>query len=454
MRPTPTARLLALATLSSLALAACGGGDSSTDDDSGGTDSPTQSSPDQSTSAEPSGDGEPSGSDEPSGDDTASEGTSPSGEPSASGSESPDDEASPSGSGEPAAAGTSFTVVATGDVLVHSDIITQAGRNGPGEAYDFTPMFAPVTPWLAGGDLTICNQETPLSPDNTGLTDSMKIAVFNTPHEQADALVEAGIDACSTANNHTLDQGVEGARDTRQIMNDAGVVPIGPAEVPTGGQQGDGSDNPVVLDAGGQKVGVLTYSYNVANAGLSANLSSHPWMEKHMWFAQKKAGIEAQAQQARDEGADVVVAVIHWGAEYSIPPRPEQEQLAQQLLQGDQVDAIFGHHAHLPQPCATINDKTVFYGLGNFLSAQRKKPTNNFPPHVQDGMIGGVTFTADGKGGWTQQASYKPTIVTQPEFVIEPVSETEHPESFQRTSSTLQKLGADSCNAEIMEPQG
>ena len=166
----------------------------------------------------------------------------------------------------------------------------------------------------------------------------------------------------------------------------------------TGGQQGDGSDNPVLLEAGDQTVGVLTYSYNVANAGLSEELSSHPWMEKHMWFAQKKAGIEAQAKQAREQGADVVVAVVHWGAEYSIPPRPEQEQLANQLLKGDQVDAIFGHHAHLPQPCATINDKTVFYGLGNFLSAQRKKPTNNFPPQVQDGMIAGITFTADGGG--------------------------------------------------------
>ena len=450
MHTSVTTRTLALAALSSLTLAACSGGGGSDPSSPDTPGSPSDSSP----ADEPSGSGEAepseSDSDSPSGSASASDEASPSGEAEPSG----DSSSSPSGSGEAAAAGTSFTVVATGDVLVHRDIITQARANGSGGGYDFSPMFAPVKPWLAGGDVTICNQETPLSPDNTGLTNSNKIAVFNTPHEQADALAEAGIDACSTANNHTLDQGIDGITATRALMDEAGVVPIGPAEAPTGGQQGDGSDNPVLLEAGDQTVGVLTYSYNVANAGLSEELSSHPWMEKHMWFAQKKAGIEAQAKQAREQGADVVVAVVHWGAEYSIPPRPEQEQLANQLLKGDQVDAIFGHHAHLPQPCATINDKTVFYGLGNFLSAQRKKPTNNFPPQVQDGMIAGITFTADGEGGWTQQASYQPTIVTQPEFVIEPVSPTEHPESFQRTSSTVEKLGAASCNAEIMQPRG
>ncbi len=451
MRTSTFQPSLAVAAVASLTLAACSGDDQ-------GTDSTTTDSSSTDSGSGPASDS--SSGDSPSAGDSSSDAASSEGASSGSEGAESSEGASPSASdgssapaGDPAAQGESFTVVATGDVLIHSDIIAQAKKNAGGTGYDFNPMFAQVKPWLSAGDTTICNQETPLSPTNTGLTDSMKIAVFNTPHEQADALVEAGIDACSTANNHTFDQGVQGIKDTREIMTTAGVTPIGPSETPQGGQQGDGSDNPVIVDAGGHKVGVLTYSYNVANAGLSANLSSHPWMEKHMWFAQKKAGIEAQAKKAREEGAEVVVAIVHWGAEYSIPPRPEQEQLANQLLKGDQVDAIFGHHAHLPQPCSTINGKTVFYGLGNFISAQRKKPTNNFPPQVQDGLIGGVTFTADGKGGWTQQASYKPTITSQPEFVIEPVSAESHPDSWARTQATITRDAT--CKAQLMEtPQG
>ncbi|MFC0358581.1 CapA family protein [Kytococcus schroeteri] len=445
MRSTTTHRTLALAALAGVALSACSGGA----DDPATTGSTT--TPSSQASGAPSGGG-PADASAP--DASAGESAEPS--PGASSSSSTGD-ASGAPSGSPAEAapkGTSFTVVATGDVLVHSDVIKQAKANAGGKGYDFAPMFAQVKPWLAGGDVAICNQETPLSPDNTNLTQSMKIAVFNTPHEQADALAGAGIDACSTSNNHTLDQGVDGIRATRKIMEDAGVTPIGPAADATGGQQGDGSDNPVLVKAGDRTVGVVTYSYNVANAGLSPSLPSHPWMEKHMWMAQGKKGIEAQARKAREQGADVVVAVMHWGAEYSIPPRPEQEDMAHQLLEGDQVDAIVGHHAHLPQPCATINDKTVFYGLGNFLSAQRKKPTNSFPPQVQDGMIAGITFTADGKGGWDQKASYQPTLTTQPAFEVAPVSETQHPESFARTKATIERLGAASCHAEIMQPQG
>ncbi|WP_462417785.1 CapA family protein [Kytococcus sp. Marseille-QA3725] len=439
MRSTTLRTSFALAAVAGLSLSACSQGTPSGED----SDSP-------STSQEQSGD--TGGTDGGSGSGTPSDDASSSDAPSDGGSTggSPSD----GGSGEPAAKGTSFTLVSTGDVLVHSDVIKQAKANADGSGYDFAPMFEEVKPWLDGGDVTICNQETPLSPDNKDLTDSMKIAVFNTPHEQADALSGAGVDACSTSNNHTLDQGEKGIADTRKIMEEAGVTPIGPAEDANGGQQGDGSDNPVLVDAGDQKVGVLTYSYNVANQGISEELSSHPWMEKHMWFAQKKKGIEEQAAQAREEGADVVVAVMHWGQEYSTPPRPEQEDLAKQLLEGDQVDAIVGHHAHLPQPCATINDKTVFYGLGNFLSAQRKKPTNGFPPQVQDGVIAGITFTADGEGGWDQQASYQPTTVTQPEFVIEPATQEEHAESFARTSETMNRLGDQSCDAELMQPKG
>ncbi|SNC72296.1 poly-gamma-glutamate synthesis protein (capsule biosynthesis protein) [Kytococcus aerolatus] len=450
-----TVRPAAALATAGLLLSACSGdrGGEPSAQGSSPAASATTSSPatDPAASGTSTGPGSSAGAETPGGSASPAEGASGSGEPSASGS-SPDSSTS---TGAPAGKGESFTVLSTGDVLAHAAVIRSAKGFGTGDAYDFTPQLEPVAPFLQAGDLTLCNQETPLTPTNEDVTAQQNIMVFNTPHEQAEALAEAGFDACSTSNNHTLDQGVEGVERTREVMEEAGVLPIGPAESATAGRTEDGGDNPTILEADGHKVGVLTYSYNVANMGLAQSLPSHPWMEQHMWFAQGPEGIAEQAAEAREQGAEVVVAVVHWGTEYVAMPTAEQDQLAQQLLGEDSgVDAIFGHHAHVPQPCQTIEGRTVFYGLGNFLSAQRKKPTNTFPPNVQDGAIAGITFTADGKGGWEQQASVQPTWVTQPDHVIEPATPDQHAESHARTMDVMNRLGDSSCQPTELTPQG
>src|SRR5699024_9881808 len=58
----------------------------------------------------------------------------------------------------------------------------------------------------------------------------------------------------------------------------------------------------------------------------------------------------AQAAAARDEGADLVVASLHWGAGYVSEPGAEQVAIAEELAQSGQIDLIIGNHPHVPQP--------------------------------------------------------------------------------------------------------
>src|SRR5262245_57761638 len=60
-----------------------------------------------------------------------------------------------------------FTVVASGDVLLHTGLWDQAHRDAlaSGQSgYNFAPLLAGVRKAVSGADLAICHMETPLAP--------------------------------------------------------------------------------------------------------------------------------------------------------------------------------------------------------------------------------------------------------------------------------------------------
>ncbi|MQA36458.1 CapA family protein, partial [Modestobacter roseus] len=58
----------------------------------------------------------------------------------------------------------SFTLVATGDVLVHQGRALTRGAQQPDGSWDFSAVFAPVAPVIEQADLAICHLETPVAP--------------------------------------------------------------------------------------------------------------------------------------------------------------------------------------------------------------------------------------------------------------------------------------------------
>src|SRR5690606_959318 len=62
----------------------------------------------------------------------------------------------------------SVTMAFSGDVLIHTQVSARAAANG--NPYDFTPMFAPVSPIIESVDIAICHLEVPLSADNRNLS--------------------------------------------------------------------------------------------------------------------------------------------------------------------------------------------------------------------------------------------------------------------------------------------
>jgi hypothetical protein len=309
-------------------------------------------------------------------------------------------------SGRPGGGGAArgFTLIASGDVLPHAAVLERARADGRrvGQPYDFRPMFADLRPIISGADLAVCHLEVPLS--RTG-RDSSGWPAFNAPPQLAVALRWAGYDACSTASNHAMDKGPQGVAATLAAMDTAGLRHAGMARNPNEANQS------TILEVRGLRVGLLSYTYG---------LNSGPLPPDRRWLVKtiEPRRIVADAQAARQAGAQFVVVLVHWGQEYQAAPTPSQRELARRLLAAPEVDLILGHHAHLVQPIQRVQGKWVAYGMGNSLSNQTPSCC---AAGAQDGVLVKVTVGEHAGRLRVRQVRYVPTWVEHPSFRIRPV---------------------------------
>jgi Bacterial capsule synthesis protein PGA_cap len=301
---------------------------------------------------------------------------------------------------QPAPEPRRLSLVATGDILLHERLWTQARRDGGGSGpsdLDFTPQIAAIEPIVDGADLAICHLETPLAPEG-GPYEGYPL--FSAPPQIVLALAETGYDACTTASNHTFDQGAAGIDRTLSLLEDAGVAHAGSARAEAE------ADEPTLIDvnadAGPVTVGLLSYTYGF-------NGVPYPGGDEWRGNLIDEDEIVAEAATARDAGADVVVLALHWGTEYVHEPTKQQLDLAPRLTGSADVDLVLGHHAHVVQPIEAVDGTWVVYGMGNLMHAQNRP---NDPRH--EGLLVRFTLTEDlATGGFsTTAAEYLPLYQT------------------------------------------
>jgi poly-gamma-glutamate synthesis protein (capsule biosynthesis protein) len=272
------------------------------------------------------------------------------------------------------------TIAAVGDVLIHRAIADAAWT---GDGWDFTPLFSPVEPWISSADVAFCQMEGTLSPTNTGLLYQKGLehpAYFNAPHEVADALAAVGFDVCSTASNHSLDRGFDGVVETLDVLEAAGVAPIGTRRDPE-------DRSPALIDADGVTVAVLAATWGT-NRG-----TDKPWAVELIDVER----LLTDAAAARAGGAHIVVVSLHWGTEYQPMPGEWQREMAGELLASPDIDLVLGHHSHVVQPVEWIGGEPVVYGMGNHLSNIRGI-SEGAKLGGEDGMIVQVTFVEQPDG--------------------------------------------------------
>ncbi|MFD6657000.1 CapA family protein [Streptomyces parvus] len=307
----------------------------------------------------------------------------------------------PEPSGPPAARGAGgqgadgprpFTLLAAGDVLPHSSVIDQAAVDAGGAGYDFAPMLAGVAPVVSGADLAFCHMETVYGKEGGPYTGYPN---FKSPPEIATALRTTGFDSCSTASNHTLDDGAEGVRRTLDALDGAGVRHAGSARTAAEAAR------PTILPAGpgkgAAKVAHLAYTYGTNDIPLPAD---RPWTVN---VTDERKIIE-EARAARRAGADVVVLSAHWGTEWQDEPDAGQLDLAERLTASTDrgrpdIDLIIGTHAHVPQAYEKVNGTWVVYGMGDQIAGDMINYEGAQDPRGNQSSMGRFTFAPPVKPG-------------------------------------------------------
>ncbi len=336
--------------------------------------------------------------------------------------------AAPSSSSAASSAATptaadSVTLVATGDVLIHQDRALTAGAQLPGGGYDFSAVLAPVAPILAAADLAICHFETPVAPAGGPFRGYPSFAV---QPEIVDALAGAGYDLCSTASNHSLDDGTEGLVRTLDELQAAGIAATGTY------RSAAESREPRIVDVGGVRVGHVAATFSLNGVPLPAGAE---WSVDVVEVPDVTAMLEAAAR-ARAAGAEVVVASLHCCVEYDNDPTGAQEAAVRALLASPDVDLVLGHHAHVVQPFLEVDGEWAALGLGNHIA---EHATRGYP--TEDSVLARFTFTrgADGRFAVTVAEAVPLQIVLGADAVTVRRADAA---TTARVSEVLDRLGA------------
>jgi poly-gamma-glutamate synthesis protein (capsule biosynthesis protein) len=238
------------------------------------------------------------------------------------------------------------SIAFVGDILLASSVESLMRREG------FDYPYAKALPYLREPDLTIGNLENPITTRGTPAED--KQYVFKGSPELLPSLREAGIDFVALANNHTLDQGVEGLLDTIDHLNEAGIRHAG------AGQNDEEAFTPAVFDVKGMSIAVFSLSRVVPHVSWKAD-KHHPGVAETY---DSRRAVEAIRRAAGSH--DLILVYAHWGEELKTEPRDIEKRLAREYIDAG-ADIVVGSHPHVLQGFEYYEGGWIAYSLGNFI---------------------------------------------------------------------------------------
>ena len=279
---------------------------------------------------------------------------------------------------------SSAVLMLTGDLMCQTRQ-QEAGRTETG--YDFRGSFHYVQPIFAEADLVIGNLEATLSESAPYMAEQPSVEDkphLNAPAVFLEAVRAAGFDAVVMSNNHNCDAGVRGVYDTLDRAEEYGLIH-------TGTFRNEREPRYTLIEVNGIRFGLLSY----ATFFNKKEIHFTPEGIRTLLNRYDPETAAADAEAARQAGAEYLLVYIHWGTEYTNTPNEKQYRIAQELADAG-FDFIVGSHPHALQPYGTVTSGDgrivpVIYSMGNFVSHQTKTVT-------KDTIILRLVFERDAEG--------------------------------------------------------
>ena len=258
---------------------------------------------------------------------------------------------------EPAGDGTVRFAFA-GDIYLGGNVGILLEKNG----YDYP--YQHVKEILQQADIAAANLETSVTSSDLEKP-NLKTYEFRSDPKALPEFKNAGFDVVSLANNHSMDFGPEGLRDTMRHLKDHAIQYVG------AGENRAEAFEPVYFDKNGVKVAVLGFSRVI------------PIPVEWDWKAgEDRIGLAdtynhtypVQVIEAAKKEADIVVVLVHWGNELDEEPDPtKQVDLGRRYIDAG-ADLVIGSHPHVLQGFEYYKGRWIAYSLGNFIFTKSSNP--------------------------------------------------------------------------------
>lgn len=201
---------------------------------------------------------------------------------------------------------------------------------------------------LNKADFRIFNLEVPL-------TDTEKpIAKYGpnliAPCSTAVGLKALGVNLVTLANNHILDQDVQGLVSTMGVLDEAGIAYLGVGNTPMEAAK------PYIFESAGKKIGVYACAEHEFSIVSDKRPGANPYdsLESFDHVAKLK------------KQCDFVIVLYHGGKEHYRYPSPNLQKVFRKFADKG-ANLIIAQHTHCIGCMEEYNGSTLVYGQGNFL---------------------------------------------------------------------------------------
>ncbi|HEX3035788.1 MAG TPA: CapA family protein [Thermodesulfobacteriota bacterium] len=187
---------------------------------------------------------------------------------------------------------------------------------------------------------------------------------YRTHPENINSITAAKIDYCSLANNHVIDWGYSGLKETLEALKKANVKCAG------AGQNLREAQAPAVMEIEG-KGRVVVFSFGSTTSGIPPSWAASEEMPGVNLLKDLSDTtvhyIKERVQEVKQEG-DIIVASIHWGRNWGYKIPYEQTEFAHKLIDNAGVDVIHGHSSHHVKGIEVYKDRLIIYGCGDLIN--------------------------------------------------------------------------------------
>ncbi len=264
-----------------------------------------------------------------------------------------------------------FSLVITGDTSFgenYQEREEARGRENVLKSRGYAYTMAKVAPILTESSLVIANLETPVTDiDQSPFAGSKGYVHWSDVVETPRHLLAHNIRAVSLANNHSIDYGVDGLRQTLETLSAAGIASFGAGlDLDEARLAFSHEVDFPMPPMQGKRLKLLCFAAFAVDDKYESQFQAYAREGKPGTNPLAVAELARDVKLAKALDPDAfVVTILHWRRDYRWRSRQQQEAARTLLRAGS--DLVIGHGSHMMQQIEKIEGRWVAHGLGNFV---------------------------------------------------------------------------------------